>query len=295
MSVTDSTEWGPDRAATSQALTITEVNSANEQLVRTHHPALKSHHVVYVSESPFGSPVWLVHGPDADIDAGGRPIHVYPMDNIHLMSFGILTPRSSWAEELLFRKSINPRKLLTAEQLDGIRSLFPRSVGVRVLVSGFLVVLFETFSDVQDVYLSNWLGEIAGLHTVYDVLDVRVSGSSSHSDLLISDSHGNHACPGFLGLKISLPDGIEAITTTTHSLVKRPHPPRIAQSFYNWVGNVKDTVWQIRHPLSPSPSPASPSSSGAMLGDGHGHQCPVGKDVLLHSQNRQVALSYARI
>ncbi|OKO97260.1 hypothetical protein PENSUB_10054 [Penicillium subrubescens] len=47
---------------------------------------------------------------------------------------------------------INPRKLLSPEQLDGLRELFRAAVGARVLAIGLLVILFESLSGIRDVY-----------------------------------------------------------------------------------------------------------------------------------------------
>jgi hypothetical protein len=75
-----------------------------------------------------------------------------PEDWLNLHPFGVLTPRTPWKEDYLFKGGINPRKLLSPEQLDGLRELFRAAVGARVLATGLLVILFESLSGIRDVY-----------------------------------------------------------------------------------------------------------------------------------------------
>lgn len=42
---------------------------------------------------------------------------------------------------------INPRRMSTAQDLNQIRIMFPTAIGVRVLIAGFVVVMFHTMSD----------------------------------------------------------------------------------------------------------------------------------------------------
>lgn len=72
--VTTSTLWGSSKAAAFRAVNVEHITEENEQLVRTWHPAFASLDKVYVSESQFGGPVWLVGSPVNAVEAGGRPI-----------------------------------------------------------------------------------------------------------------------------------------------------------------------------------------------------------------------------
>ncbi|KAJ5356286.1 hypothetical protein N7517_010895 [Penicillium concentricum] len=113
---------------------------------------------------PYGPEVWLVKGACEDIEVGGRPVHPYPEDRLDIQAFRrVLTPRSPWNEECLFKDGINPRKLLSPEKIDGLRELFPAEVGAHVFVSGFLVVLFNSLHDIQAVYERDWIVEVGGL------------------------------------------------------------------------------------------------------------------------------------
>ena len=66
----------------------------------------------------------------------------------------VLTPRSAWRELYLSLDGVSPRGLLSPEQLDKVREVFPTAIGVRVLVSGYLVVLFESKTEVENIQAS---------------------------------------------------------------------------------------------------------------------------------------------
>lgn len=100
--------------------------------------------LVYVSESSYGPPVWLVYNQVTAVEAEGRAVHRYPVDHYELTKDFLIQIRSPWKEDRLFPLPINPRKLLRPGQLDNLREQFPRAVGVQVFVSGFLIVLFKS-------------------------------------------------------------------------------------------------------------------------------------------------------
>ncbi|KAL4916316.1 hypothetical protein BDW62DRAFT_218808 [Aspergillus aurantiobrunneus] len=138
------------RADVFRAESVTRVDSQNDNFVKSCHPALAFRERVWVSESSFGEPVWVVESPTETVHAGGRPIHYFPHDYLDYVLREILTPRSPDKFNMHFDRFINPRRSLTATDLDSLRELFPKSTGVEVLVAGFLVVLFEDITDVQD-------------------------------------------------------------------------------------------------------------------------------------------------
>ncbi|KAL1970152.1 hypothetical protein VTN77DRAFT_6557 [Rasamsonia byssochlamydoides] len=74
--VTTRTDWGFGDAAAFRAGLVEEITPENEQLIRTHHRAFANVPLVYVVESEFGPPLWLVCSPVSEIEAGGRPIHL---------------------------------------------------------------------------------------------------------------------------------------------------------------------------------------------------------------------------
>lgn len=76
-----------------------------------------------LGDRKFSRDIWLVTGPIIMVKAGGREIHPYPAEELHPLG-RILTPRSPWKEEYLFRHGINSRKILSREQLNNLRDLF---------------------------------------------------------------------------------------------------------------------------------------------------------------------------
>ena len=110
-----------------------------------YHPSLGQLETVWVSESIFGAPVWLVASSTSQVVAAGRPIHLLPGDYFEHMASTIITPRAAYQFSCLFRRDINPRKFLTVQDLRHVREFFPRSVGVEVLVTGCAVFFFFFF------------------------------------------------------------------------------------------------------------------------------------------------------
>lgn len=153
--------WGRPEIAGFRASLVTKVTMENEGLVRTFHPALCEKPVVFVCESVFGPPLWVVYGDVKEVKAGGRDIHFHPLDHEDLFAYGTIpSPRSPSLEESLFPNAINPRGFFNPEQLDALRELFPNSIGARVLVTGFLVILLPSKADIEEVHQFNWVKEV---------------------------------------------------------------------------------------------------------------------------------------
>lgn len=73
--------------------------------------------------------------------AAGREIHIVPrLERPNFMKY--LYTRLD-----LIGRRINPRRMLTAHDLTKIRAMFPTSVGIRILISGRAVVLFDTETE----------------------------------------------------------------------------------------------------------------------------------------------------
>jgi hypothetical protein len=275
--------WGLADVAAFRATLVTETTSDNEQLVRTYHPALRACSVVYVCESNFGPPVWVIRGKVSEVEAGGRDIHPYPVDHEDLHHFGILTPRSPWKEDYIFRRAINPRKFLTSEQLDGLREVFPKAIGARVLITGYLVILLPSLTDIEDTHKYDWVMEVGGLRVIYDVSTIQTTAETLSSGMEVAKSPNSVNGAGCLGLKLRMTDGSEAITTVTHGFVKLATPSRYALIFYHLMAKVKDALQRFRRPR-PSETPAVGTSRD-------GRNNPVGKEVWLATEHRRVCAS----
>jgi hypothetical protein len=197
---------------------------------------------------------------------------------------GILTPRSPWKEEFLFQDGINPRKLLSPAQLDGLREIFPTAVGARVLVTGFLVVLFKSLCDIQAVYDRDWVMEVGGLRTVYDKLRLEAS-----ADTLISGTEGSEQPESFhgfgcLGLRLRMADGTEAITTITHGFVKNPQPSCVTMMFADWFLRTKNSLSRFLRP-----PPQSEACATGVVRNTQGNS-PIGKEVWVSMEKKRVSL-----
>ncbi|OQD81017.1 hypothetical protein PENANT_c030G01654 [Penicillium antarcticum] len=261
---TDSQVWGLPESAAIRAVHTLETAPENERLVRTHHPTLRLHDSVYVSHPQYGPEVWLVKGACEDIEAGGRPLHPYPEDILNLVPFGrILSPRSPWREEYLFKEGINPRKLLSPEKIDSLRELFPAAVGARVFVSGFLIVLLNhsaTFKPLE-----------ASADTVISGMEVCENPESLN-------------CQGCLGLRIRMTDGKEAITTVTHGFARNPQRSRMTMMFSEWILKSKSALLRCRRP--------PPQSDTCEIGvvRSSNKNSPIGKEVWLTTEKKRIGV-----
>ncbi|KAJ5472944.1 hypothetical protein N7530_006945, partial [Penicillium desertorum] len=271
---TDSREWGIPESAKFRAAHTLETTPENEELLRTYHPALRFYDEVYVSHPQYGPEMWLVHGLCTDTKAGGRAVHPFPEDRKDLYPWGrVLTPRSPLKEEYLFKEGINPRKLLSPDQLEGLRELFPAAIGARVLVAGFLVMLFRSPSDIQDIYETDWIMEVGGLRTIYDVPRVKV-----RADTIVSESLNGSGC---LGLRLRMPDGKEAITTMTHGFVSSPRPSRVVSMFSDWTLWTKSALRRsLRRPSLPYPCALTVVQNSS--------NSPIGKEVWLATEKKRI-------
>lgn len=210
----------------------THITKDNEQFVRDHHPSLSSQGWVFVSESVFGAPVWVIGSPlsaSQSVYAGGRPIHYYPGDYSQFIDCDpIRSPQLSDRYNQHFNRYINPRRFLTPADLDSLRELFPEAVGAHLLISGFLIILFEEIIHVQRAYSEIWPLELAGLRVFFHLTKHSLtttpieSGSVLKETVLKEISEKLPDTAGCLGLKLRLQDGLIAVTSVTHGFVRCP-------------------------------------------------------------------------
>ena len=184
---------------------------------------------MFVSESVFGGPVWLVCSPLAasqSVYAGGRPIHYYPGDYTLDTGYGPHTFRSPEKYNEHFDRNINPRRFLTPADLDSLRELFPEAVGVHLLIAGFLIILFEEKRHVYDAYHNVWPLELAGLQVFFHLTHYSFTTAPVESGNILKETlkQENNAFAGCLGLKLKLQNGSTAVTTVTHGFVRHSNP-----------------------------------------------------------------------
>ena len=168
-------QWGPPPSASVRAQQETETTSDNERLLRTFHPNLAKAKVVYLASLlftrdgvPYNERFWVTsRDRTPGVTAGGLDIHLlpagYPMD----MTITPMQPQIEERLSILWR-DINPRKVLTEEDLAALRRLFPRSIGAQVLISGRLRVLFKTLEDIKETQKDGYFQDIGGLVVLLD-------------------------------------------------------------------------------------------------------------------------------
>ncbi len=90
-------------------------------------------------------------------DAGGREIQIVPrLERPNPM-------RNPYTRPDLIGRRINPRRMLTPPDLTAIRTMFPTSVGMRILIAGRAIVLFDSNASKYASWkegLADGIGEI---------------------------------------------------------------------------------------------------------------------------------------
>ncbi|KAK2812920.1 hypothetical protein FQN50_000941 [Emmonsiellopsis sp. PD_5] len=279
---TDSQEWGDAASSSQRARAESETTPANEKMLRSYHPALAHFESVSVATEWSGNKIWIVASlPQTTYEthAAGREIHIVPYylmpEYMHMYVRALHDPIIG---------CINPRKLLSGQDLEALREMFPRAIGARLLVSGFLIILFKNLRDVR----ASWereqgLGiEFGRMRIGYDVVagynptgaEVIESGDA------IGNSPGNRSSAAALGLKLVLPGGQRAITVPTHAFVKISTVVRSGLYLHivNWIACVKDTLWTF-NPFSGATSEVATGTAG---------DSPIGKEVWLVRSNQFV-------
>lgn len=211
------------------------VTPGNEIMVRTLHRSLQNCGEVFVHEQS-GKTIWLVSPinnstPLRDTHAAGREIHIFP-------KFELPPPDFRFREDPVCR-TIFCRGLLSDEDMRIIREYFPGSVGARVLICGFLVILFDNKKALKKSWeqgVVNYVGSLAVKYAIRDCMTACDVIPSGHASINSPDGLGENSC---LGLRLRLENGIEAITTATHSFVRFPTGPTATRArLLDWTGTI---------------------------------------------------------
>lgn len=211
------------------------VTPGNEIMVRTLHRSLQNCGEVFVHEQS-GKTIWLVSPtnnstPLRDTHAAGREIHIFP-------NFELPPPDFRFREDPVCR-TIFCRGLLSDEDMRIIREYFPGSVGARVLICGFLVILFDNKKALKKSWgqgVVNYVGSLAVKYAIRDYVTACDVIPSRHASISRPDGLGENSC---LGLRLRLENGIEAITTATHSFVRFPTGPSATRArLSDWTGSI---------------------------------------------------------
>lgn len=227
-----------DPLAQSHAHSALAVTPGNENMVRTLHRSLQNCREVFVHEQS-GKTIWLVSPtntliPLRDTHAAGREIHIFP-------KFELPPPDFRFREDPVCRM-INCRGLLSDEDIRIIREYFPGSVGARILICGFLVILFDNKKALKKSWKQGVVNYVGGLAVKYAMRDYMTACDvpSSHASTNRPDGLGENSC---LGLRLRMENGIEAVTTATHSFVRFPTGPSATRArLLHLCGSIRATL-----------------------------------------------------
>lgn len=260
----ESAAWGPADVAAAKACVVPLVTVENEALIRTFHPFLAHSDQVWAFQEMTGNVIWGAYVSSntciGHTHAGGREIHILPT------GFGPERLIHQFIERTIpICRLIYPRRMLTALDITAIKAAFPLSIGIRVLITGFAVMLFQSRTDMERTWKGGITHDIGGLMVSYDIIPVK---PSIETGLYIASQPDTFESRGCIGLKIRRQDGSDAITTVTHGFVKLPDCPQVFLRLADWLVRAKyflsrfispkDTgimpgEFQIREELTTSP------------------------------------------
>ncbi len=273
-------------ASRAEASFALSVNESNERFIRTFHRSLEKYSNVWVFEDVFGGQiVWVVSFTSQDMPpdthAAGRPIHLVPQCEY---------PAMSMADSAVFppadpiRRTINLRRMLTAEDLIVARRTFPDAVGIRVLIAGWVIILFRTRSQMKLSWTRKNPTTFGERRIAYEVLNHTPTTAIDCLEYGTAVARAPNAimkATGCLGLALTLPNGEEAITTPTHCFVDLPQ-----KSFLRTiVEKAYSSFWQMFVGPPKQSAPAVVRTTGRRSGGA------VGRDVWLVSANTKVSRS----
>lgn len=269
------------------------VTVGNEGLFRTYHPSLSGEENVFtMRESGRGKWIWVIR-PTASSGtiwafAGDREIHVQPCFKHHD------SRRPQKCSRIIpdpIDRIINPRQLLTDDDLDKVKAVYHQAVGLNILICGRALVLFKTEQDMSNMRDQGIPTTIGGSPVGYMVINSEPSTAPLKPNHAVSSAPGSTRPASLLGLKIRLPNGVEAITTETHGFVKvvreKRHSLIGAADGYT---KVKSALSKIR---STHNTPAGSNDNHSASG-GHLENSPLGKPVYLTGANTMVSPFYIR-
>ncbi|KAJ9273436.1 hypothetical protein DTO212C5_510 [Paecilomyces variotii] len=250
---TSSGIWGNPDLAAARAIVEPRVTRLNEQLFRTHHPSLATEQLVYTMvENHSRKSMWVIlptsNSRKLGLRAGDREIHILPAVNLDLSEIPIRIPERCDP----FRKELNPRRILTPEDLELIRKVHVRAIGVEILVCGWAIYIFKTKKDMKKAWAEGGARAIGGLSVGHMTIEDNPCHATLQAGEPVSPEPDSYIAHSQLGLKIRLPGGIECITTVTHGFVKRPNPGPISVFVADRYKRFKRSLMGFRSNLSPS-------------------------------------------
>ncbi|KAK2803347.1 hypothetical protein FQN50_007006 [Emmonsiellopsis sp. PD_5] len=279
---TSSAEWGPPEKAAVRANLELAVTPQNEALIRTYHPVFAEAPMVYALTELSGKVIWMVFIVEelrlSHTHAAGREIHIgpeiyYTPDPLqHLIPRPILIPRM-----------IYPRRMLTDLDISTLLSFYPDSVGIRIYITGFAVVLFRNTTAMKNAWKAGNPCDIGGLDVVYDTVNTKAAAVTVQSGRDISAKPGFFSSYGCLGLRIKGQSGTEAVTAVTHAFVKLPKKGWMSSKLADWLLKAKEKLSIFKTLKAGGVMPGEVESRDNLSGN-----LPLGKSVYIAGEAEKV-------
>lgn len=209
--------------------------------------------------------------------AGGREIQIVPrLERPNPM-------RNLYARLDLIGRRINPRRMLTPPDLTAIRIMFPTSVGIRILIAGRAIVLFDSNASKYASWKEGLAYGIGKLYVDYDVLDHHPTTATTLIGSAVAEKPEKWIAQAAIGLRLKLANGTEAITTVTHGFVElagwNPMFLRVA----DWILKAKEALSNFR----PWKRTVTQQAEITMKGIATGNS-PLGREIWLAGSNQRV-------
>ena len=156
---------------------LAAVTPENEVAIRTLHRTLGACKHVEVHQDYHGKELWVIPAYDNtirlhDTHAGAREIHMLPSSEVPPFNLPISRPDS-------ITRRTNSRRLLRSEYLCRISIHFPGSVGVRVLICNFIIILFDSQRVMQVCWRLGEVETVGGLRVRYSITSLRANPSQA--------------------------------------------------------------------------------------------------------------------
>ncbi|KAK2776716.1 hypothetical protein FQN53_002508 [Emmonsiellopsis sp. PD_33] len=121
-------------------------------------------------------------------------------------------------------------------------SFYPDSVGIRIYITGFAVVLFRNTAAIKNAWKAGYPDDIGGLDVVYETVTTEATAVTVQSSRDISDKPDSFHSRGCLGLRIKGQSGTEAVTAVTHAFVKLPGKWWMYSKLAYWLFRAKEKL-----------------------------------------------------
>lgn len=264
---------------------MTKIETSDEEiLVRSTHPSLKGCHEVSVVEGgQVDRPVWLVNASDAhrieSTHAAGREIHILPKHFSRPLSYSHVPVRDTSVV------TIDPRAFLSPQVIISIREAFPGSLGVQIILSGWILILFPDKKSLEDCWAKGTPDEVGNLRVGYILTSFCATANVIESGQAVSNAPATFTHQAALGLRLRLPGGTEAITTVTHAFVHLANPgmSNLRKGFMDRILFAKEYLKRLR------PPPRHIQHAG-IVHSKRSSNSPVGKDIWLSGTNTRVRI-----